>query len=81
MTVGFNVGCNWHVAGAAGSWLYFVCHFGSVPGSSVLSFVIYGNHICVVHILSIASAGSTRNLLITEVIISVVACERSRMYI
>lgn len=47
----------------------------------VLSFVIYGNHICVVHILSIACAGNTRNLLITEVIISVLACERSGMYI
>ena len=55
--------------------------FGSLPGSSVLSFVIYGNHICVVHILSIACADSTRNLLITEVIISVLACERSGMYV
>lgn len=51
-----------------------VCHFGSLPSSLVLSFVIYGNHICVVHILSIACAGSTRNLLITKAIISVVAC-------
>jgi hypothetical protein len=44
-------------------------------------FVIYGYHIYVVHILYIACADSARNLLITEVIISVVACGRSAMYI